>query len=103
MTQRGRRFFRFKARVPSVTNHHAIDYLLRIAAGKGAKDGELFLIQLFAGAINFWQTVVSIHHGGGIAGKMFPAAGDGGGTERVIEGAGISDHLLNTFSVAAPA
>ena len=103
MTERGGRFFGLKARIPSVTNHHAIHDLFGVTAGEGAKHGELFPIQLFAGAINFRQTVVSVDDRSGIAGKMFTAAGYRRCSQTRVKRTGVPDDLLDRLPITTPA
>src|SRR5437763_15092445 len=73
----------------------------RIAAGKSAEGCEFFAIQLFAGPIDFRQTVMGVDHCGGVAGEMFPAAGHARSAERVIERHRVPDYLLDRVSVTA--
>src|SRR5437879_13474161 len=105
MTERRRCFLLFETGIPPVTNHHAIDNVglggSRPAACKSAEDCEFFAIQLFASAIDFWQTMVGIDDCSGIAREMFPAAGDACTTQRVVKRSRIRDYLLNRFSVTA--
>src|SRR5256885_8823786 len=105
MTERCRCFLLFEAGIPPVTNHHAIDNMVlcrpRIAARKSAEDCEFFAIQLFAGPIDFRQTMMGIDHRSGITGKMFPTAGYPRGTQRIIKRSRVPDHLLDRFSVTA--
>src|SRR4029077_15051467 len=105
MTERRRRFLLFEAGIPPVTNHHAIDNMVlcpsRIVARKSAEGCEVFAIQLFAGPIDFRQTMMGIDHRSRITGEMFPAAGDARSPQRVVKRRRVPDYLLDRFSVTA--
>src|SRR5205085_8535640 len=103
MAERRRRFFWLQARIPSVTNHHSIPGLFGRNAGEGAKHGQLFPIQLVAGAINFRQTVVSVDDRSGIAGKMFTAAGYRRCSQTRVKRTGVPDDLLDRLPITTPA
>src|SRR4029077_14015721 len=103
MTERRRRFLLFEAGIPPVTNHHAIDNMVlcrsRNVARKSAEDCEFFAIQLFAGPIDFRQTMMGIDHRSRIAGEMLPAAGHARSTQRIVKRSRVPDYLLDSFSV----
>src|SRR5437899_1974493 len=99
MTERRWCFFLFETGIPAVTNHHAIDNVAlrssRTAACKSAKDCQFFAIQLFAGTIDFRQTVMGIDDCSGITGEMFPTAGYPRSTQRVVERGCVPDYLVD--------
>src|SRR5438876_3491521 len=105
MTERCRCFLLFEAGIPPVTNHHAIDNMVlgrsRIVARKSTEDCEFFAIQLFAGPIDFRQTMMGIDHRSRITGEMFPAAGHARSTQRVVKRSRVPDYLLDRFSITA--
>src|SRR6266480_6384639 len=107
MTERRRCFLLFETGIPPVTNHHAIDNVAlrssRTAARKSMEDCKFFAIQLFAGTIDFRQTMMGIDDGSRIAGEMFPAAGYARSTQRAVERSRVPDYLLDRFSVTATA
>ena len=88
-----------------MTNHHAIDNMVlcrsRIVARKSAEDCEFFAIQLFAGPIDFRQTVMGIDHRSRITGEMFPAAGHARSSQCVVKRSRVPDYLLDRFSITA--
>ena len=67
------------------------------------KNGELVLIQLFAGAIDPRQFKVRVRFRAGVTRKMFAAARDPLLAHRVVERAGIAHGLLDRFSVTTTA
>src|SRR5438067_12929197 len=105
MTERCRCFLLFEAGIPPVTNHYAIDNMVlcrsRIAARKSAEDCEFSAIQLFAGPIDFRQTMMGIDHRSRIAGEMFPAPGHAASTQSVVKRRRVPEYLLDCLPVTS--
>jgi len=105
MTERRRCFLLFETGIPPVTNHHAISIMVlrssRTATPAKARRQRALRDPLFAGPIDFWQTVMGIDHRSGVAGEMFPAAGHARRSQRVVKRRRVPNNLLDRFSVTA--
>jgi hypothetical protein len=70
-----------------------------VPTDEGAKDSELFAVQLLACTLNLWQIVMRIDGCRGVTGKMFTAARDPLLSHCVVERAGVADNLLDRLAV----
>ena len=89
-----------------MTNHHAVyerTAQRAVPTREMPKDGQLFFVELGAGAIDFREIVMRIYRRGRVAGKMFAATQDPLLAKRVVKRAGQPNDLFDVLAITTPA